>query len=84
VAWVLGGRDSGIFRRFYDKVRNLKNRVFRTDPWEAFADVLPTERHVIGKQRIHLIERDNSNTRHHLGDSPVEPRGTHVRLPWST
>jgi IS1 family transposase len=28
---------------------------------------LPPERHVIGKSGTHSIERDNSNTRHHLG-----------------
>jgi len=28
---------------------------------------LPPERHIIGKSGTHCIERDNSNTRHHLG-----------------
>ena len=37
------------------------------DAWEAFAKVLPPERHVIGKEHTGCIERDNSNTRHHLG-----------------
>ncbi|MDR3299306.1 MAG: hypothetical protein LBU43_04725 [Candidatus Accumulibacter sp.] len=35
--------------------------------WDAFAEILPPERHIIGKQHTPLIERDNSNTRHHLG-----------------
>jgi IS1 family transposase len=71
----------GTFRRLYDKVRHLKNCVFYTDSWEAFAEVLPPERHIIGKQHTPIIERDNSNTRHHLGDSPVEPRPFHARSP---
>jgi len=29
--------------------------------------VLPAKRHVIGKAHTVTIERDNSNTRHHLG-----------------
>jgi insertion element IS1 protein InsB len=66
VAWVLGGRDAGTFRQLYDKVRHLKHCVFYTDRWEAFAEVLPGERHVIGKAHTTHIERDNSNTRHHL------------------
>ena len=41
--------------------------VFYTDRWEAFAEVLPPDRHVIGKEHTATIERDNSNTRHHLG-----------------
>jgi insertion element IS1 protein InsB len=32
----------------------------------VFAAVLPPERHRIGKQYTVAIERDNSNTRHHL------------------
>ncbi len=41
--------------------------MFFTDNWKAFSDVLPPERHIIGKKHTHTIERDNSNTRHHLG-----------------
>jgi insertion element IS1 protein InsB len=64
---VLGGRDSATFQRLYDKVKHLENCTFYTDNWDAFADVLPTERHIIGKTHTVDIERDNSNTRHHLG-----------------
>jgi IS1 family transposase len=67
MAWVLGGRDSGTFKRLYDKVTHLKNCIFYTDNGNAFADILPPERHIIGKSKTHAIERDNSNTRHHLG-----------------
>ena len=67
VAWVLGGRDTATFRRLYEKVKHLKNCFFYTDNWSAFAEVLPPERHIIGKEHTTDIERDNSNTRHHLG-----------------
>jgi insertion element IS1 protein InsB len=67
VAWVIGGRDSATFRRLYDKVKHLKNCTFYTDDWDAFAEVLPPERHIIGKAHTIDIEHDNSNTRHHLG-----------------
>ncbi len=40
--------------------------VFYIDNWDAFAQVLPIERHIIGKAHTHAIERDNSNTRHYL------------------
>jgi IS1 family transposase len=84
---VLGGRDSGTFRRLYDKVRHLKNGIFYTDSWEAFAEVLPPERHIIGKQHTPLIERDNSNTRHHLGrftrrTQGVSHKSSMVDLTW--
>jgi insertion element IS1 protein InsB len=67
VDWVLGGRDTATFRRFYDKVKHPGNCKFYTYDWAAFSKVLPKERHFIGKQHTHAIERDNSNTRHHLG-----------------
>ena len=66
MAWVLGGRDSATFGRLYDKVKHLKNCLFYTDNWGAFAEVLPPERHIVGKAHTIDIEHDNSNTRHHL------------------
>ena len=67
MAWVLGGRDTATFKRLYGKVKHLTNCTFYTDNWDAFSKVLPPERHIIGKAHTVAIERDNSNTRHHLG-----------------
>jgi insertion element IS1 protein InsB len=67
VAWVLGGRDAATFQRLYDKVKHMIHCIFYTDDWDAFAKVLPPERHIVGKAHTILIEQDNSNTRHHLG-----------------
>ena len=67
MAWVLGGRDSKTFKRLYNKIKHLKNCTFYTDDWDAFAKVLPPERHIIGKSGTVAIEQDNSNTRHYLG-----------------
>ena len=64
---MLGNRDTATFKRLYSKVKHLKNCVFYTDDWAAFAKVLPKKRHVIGKPPTVAIEQDNSNTRHHLG-----------------
>ena len=67
VAWVVGRRNATTFQRLYDKVKHLTHCVFYTDDWDAFAKVLPRERHVRGKSGTIAIEQDNSNTRHHLG-----------------
>ena len=48
-------------------MKHLTNCIFYTDNWDAFAKVLPKKRHVIGKAGTVGIERENSNTRHHLG-----------------
>jgi insertion element IS1 protein InsB len=66
IAWVLGGRDAATFQRLYDKLKHLTTCIVYTDDWDAFAQVLPKERHMIGKAHTHVIERDNSNIRHHL------------------
>jgi len=66
VAWVLGNRDTATFQRLYDKVKHCRYCIFFTDAWDAFAKVLPPERHIIGKDHTVTIEQDNSNTRHHL------------------
>ena len=66
MAWVLGNRDIATFRRLYNKVKHLTHCTFYTDDWDAFAAVLPGERHVVGKAHTACIERDNSNIRHHL------------------
>ena len=66
IAWVLGKRNTATFKRLYDKVKHCRYCIFFTDAWDAFAKVLPPERHIIGKDYTVTIEQDNSNTRHHL------------------
>ena len=66
IAWVVGNRDSATVQKLYAKPEHLKKAAFYTDDWDAFAAVLPKERHVIGKQHTITIERNNSNTRHRL------------------
>ena len=70
LAWVLGGRDAATFQRLYDKVKHLKACILYTDHWDAFAQVLPKDRHIIGKAYTQAMERDNANTRHHLARMP--------------
>jgi insertion element IS1 protein InsB len=48
-------------------MKHIKDCIFYTDYWSSFSEVLPTERHMLGKPHTVTIERDNSNTRHHLG-----------------
>jgi insertion element IS1 protein InsB len=66
IAWVFGGRDATTVQRLYDKLKHLTDCIFYTDNWDAFAQALPQERHILGKAYTHAIARDNSNTRHHL------------------
>jgi insertion element IS1 protein InsB len=63
---VTGNRDIETMQRLYEQLKKFKNAVFATDDWDAFAAVLPKNRHKIGKTHTHAIERHNSNTRHFL------------------
>lgn len=65
IAWVIGARDRATFERLYAKLKHLKAHFF-TDDWEVYRQVLPPERHTVGKAHTLAIERDNSNTRHFL------------------
>lgn len=67
VAWVTGGREAATFQRLYNEVKHVTSCIVYTDDWEAFAQVLPPDRHVIGKAHTVAMERDRSDTRHHLG-----------------
>ena len=70
--WVLEGlgswqtstcrRDVSTFKKRDDNVKHLKNCTFFTDHWDAFSNVLPKDRHVIGKKHTVFIERHNSST----------------------
>jgi insertion element IS1 protein InsB len=67
IAWVLGGRDAPTFQQLYDILKPITEGLFYTDHWAALAQVLPQERHIMGTVHTRAIERDNANTRHHLG-----------------
>lgn len=63
---MVGHRDTATFTRLYDKIKHLKECRFFTDDGDAFARVLPPDRHILGKLHTIAIEQDNSNTRRHL------------------
>ena len=65
IAWVTGSRSGATFKKLYSKFKHLKKCKFYTDDWDGF-NCLPKKRRVIGKKHTVTVERDNSNTRHHL------------------
>jgi hypothetical protein len=56
-----------LYMELYEKVKHIKDCIFYTDNWSSFSEVLPPERHVVRKTHTVTSERDDSNTRHHLG-----------------
>ena len=67
IAWFTGRRDTQTVKKLYEKIKHCSKATFYTDDWDAFAKVLPKNRHVIGKEHTVSIERNNSNTRYYLG-----------------
>ncbi|MDR2573963.1 MAG: hypothetical protein LBC94_06430 [Desulfovibrio sp.] len=52
-----------------DKVEHLKGCSFYTDNWNAFAEIIPADIHIIGESMTHIIERDNGTPGIILADS---------------
>ena len=66
VDWECGGRDAGTLSRLLERVERWKPRLYCTDDWAAYAELIPQGRLFVGKEETHGIERDNSRQRHWL------------------
>ena len=55
-----GKRDIKTVRKLYEQLKNLDIDRFYTDDWNAFAAVLPKEKHTIGKEFTKHIEGINT------------------------
>ncbi|MEM6602508.1 MAG: IS1 family transposase [Pseudomonadota bacterium] len=65
LGWVLGDRSKETCRKLIDKI-GLKGRVFATDDYEAYHQIIPEDQLFTGKDLTFPIEQDNSDVRHHL------------------
>ena len=63
--WVVGQRDTKTFKSLYRKIQHPQSHYF-SDKWESYPETIPLEQLTQGKTHTITIERDNSNTRHHL------------------
>src|SRR5690242_2747498 len=66
VDWECGGRDAGTLSRLLERVERWKPRLYCTDDWAAYAELVPQGRLFVGKEETHGIERDHSRQRHWL------------------
>src|SRR4030043_819674 len=65
IAWVVGNRDASTLRQLWERI-DRPGCTYFTDNWTSYPEVIPAERHIIGKRETHGVERDNSNTRHRV------------------
>jgi len=66
LAFYIGSRSKKACQALYDKLRHLNIERFYTDDYPAYLEVLPAEKHTIGKQFTTHVERKNRDFRTHL------------------
>ena len=66
LAFQIGQRSKKACEALYKKLQGLTITRFYTDDYPAYAEVLPTARHIIGKQYTTHVERLNRDFRTHL------------------
>src|SRR3954452_13213099 len=66
IDWELGGRDKTTLERLLERLKRWGVRLYCTDDWAAYAELIPQGRLYVGKEETHGIERDHSRQRHWL------------------
>ena len=66
VDWECGRRDAATLSRLLERVERWSPRLYCTDDWAAYAELIPQGRLYVGKDQTHGIERDHSRQRHWL------------------
>src|SRR3954447_9523562 len=61
-----GGRDAATLSRLLARVERWNPRLYGTDDWAAYAELIPQGRLFVGKEETHGIERDHARQRHWL------------------
>ena len=66
VDWECGGRDAATLSRLLERVGRRNPRLYCSDDWAAYAELIPPGRLFVGKEETHGIERDHARQRHWL------------------
>src|SRR5919206_2607069 len=66
IDWECGCRDVATLSRLLERVERWGVRLYCTDDWAAYGELIPQGRLSVGKDQTHGIERDHSRQRHWL------------------
>lgn len=66
LGFVCGKRDSKTFKRLYNHLSTDNITLLCTDYWKAYADVIPTYKHLQSKKQTFTIESYNDRIHHYL------------------
>ena len=73
IGWFIGNINAKTFRQLYEKLKgNLK--LFYTDGWEVYQEVIPSAKLIQNKKYIIGIEQNRSNIRHYLAKMTIADR----------
>ena len=64
IDWECGRRDNATFTRLYERLKKWNVKVFYSDYWHAYSDIIPPELIIQTKRETHLIESNNMPQRH--------------------
>ncbi len=64
IDWECGGRDNDTFSKLYERLRRWDVKVYFSDHWRAYSDLIPEELLIQTKAETHLIESNNFPQRH--------------------
>ncbi len=62
----MGGRDAATLGKLLARLKRWNPRLYCTDDWAAYAELIPQGRLFVGKEETHGIERDHARQRHWL------------------
>ena len=66
LGFVCGRRDSKTFEKLYDNINPNNIKLFCSDYWKSYAEVIPNHKHLQSKAQTFTIEGYNSLIRHYL------------------
>jgi insertion element IS1 protein InsB len=67
VDWGCGDRSAETLKKRLGRLKRFRIKVYFTDHWEAYAQIIPAGLLVQTKAQTHTIERNNARQRHGCG-----------------
>jgi len=64
IDWECGGRNNATFSSLYERLKRWNIKIFFSDGWGAYSDIIPPELLIQSKAKTHLIESNNMPQRH--------------------
>ncbi len=64
IDWECGARDTKTFNKMLQRLKKWNVKIYFTDNWKSYAEVIPKKFLIQSKKETNAIERNNSRQRH--------------------